>query len=369
MRRVPLARRNLTADRRRAALGVGGVAVSILLVLTLQGIFEGAMRQVTSYLRSSPADVIVSQAGVRTMHMSSSALPDGLADRVRAEPGVNWVEPIWFASSAVTAGDARQLAYVIGYTPGRPGGPARLVAGRHPGPGEIVLSRLAADRLHVAVGGTVAALGSRFTVTGLSAGGTSITNTTVFTTAADFARLAGARSAYLLVGATPATSPARLRDRLARALPGTTVQTRNQFVASEARIVADMTADVMRLMTLISFAIALAVVALALYSATAARLAEYGVVKALGAGAARLTAVVAAQAAWTVAAAVIAAVAATLVVGAAVTAAEPALTVVVVPAAVARVTAGAAIAAVGGALIPLRRVLAVDPASAFRRPT
>jgi hypothetical protein len=74
-RRVPLARRALFQDRRRAALAAGGVAAALLMVLLLQGIFDGAMRQVTAYLRGSPADVIVSQKDVRTMHMSVSALP------------------------------------------------------------------------------------------------------------------------------------------------------------------------------------------------------------------------------------------------------------------------------------------------------
>jgi len=52
-----------------------GIAVAMLLVLVLDGIFAGAMRQVTAYLRTSPADAIVSQQSVRTMHMSLSALP------------------------------------------------------------------------------------------------------------------------------------------------------------------------------------------------------------------------------------------------------------------------------------------------------
>jgi putative ABC transport system permease protein len=75
--RVPLARRNLFQERRRALLAVAGVAMALLLVLVLQGIFDGAMRQVTAYIRTSEADLFVSQQGVRTMHMSASALPPG----------------------------------------------------------------------------------------------------------------------------------------------------------------------------------------------------------------------------------------------------------------------------------------------------
>ena len=83
-RRVPLARRNLFAERRRAALAVAGIAVALLLVLILDGIFAGAMRQVTRYIDTAEADVFVSQQGVRNMHMSSSSMPLTAADAVAA---------------------------------------------------------------------------------------------------------------------------------------------------------------------------------------------------------------------------------------------------------------------------------------------
>ena len=72
---VPVGRRFLFAEPRRAALTVLGVAASLLLVLLLGGIFAGAIERVTFYIRTSPASVFVSQEGVKTMHMSASALP------------------------------------------------------------------------------------------------------------------------------------------------------------------------------------------------------------------------------------------------------------------------------------------------------
>ena len=50
-----------------------GLAAALMLVLVLDGIFTGAMRQVTAYIDASPADVFVAQSDVRTMHMSVSA--------------------------------------------------------------------------------------------------------------------------------------------------------------------------------------------------------------------------------------------------------------------------------------------------------
>lgn len=369
MRRVPLARRNLFQDRRRAALSIGGVAVALVLVLFLQGVFAGAMAQVTRYLDRLPADAIVSQRGVRTMHMSASALPADVVDVVRRQPDVAWAEPIRFVTGVVVEpGGRRQLAYIIGYDPaeGR-AGPRRLVTGYPPEHGEGVLDEVAAEQLGVDVGDTIRIYGIDVRIAGLSEGGTSITNTTMFVRLDDMARLQPDAVSYVMVGASPGTSPEELRSSLARSLPDTTVQTRAQFEASEARIVSEMSADVMRIMNVVGLGIALAVIALALFTLTLAKLREFGVIKALGAPARSLVAVVARQAGWTVALAVGVAVAVTGAAGAAIAVVQPTVEIVLVPAQVARTAAAALAVGAVGAVLPLRRVLGVDPASAFRR--
>lgn len=172
---------------------------------------------------------------------------------------------------------------------------------------------------------------------------------------------------YLLVGAHLGTSATALRATLAVALPDATVQTRAQFADQEAAVVADMSADVMRIMVIIGFAIALAVVCLTLFAGTLARLRDYGIIKALGAGSGRLAGIVVAQAAWTIAVALATSVALALLVGRVVEAVAPTITIAVEPASILRVAAGAAVIGAVSALAPLRRVVAVDPASAFRR--
>lgn len=367
-RRVPLARRYLFGERRRAVLATAGVAVALLLVLVLDGIFAGAMRQVTAYIRTSPADVIVSQRGVRTMHMTTSALTAGTTSRAGAVDGVGWVAPIGFVSAVIGAETGgRQLSYVIGFTPGQPGGPHHLVSGQPPADGDAVIDQIAADQLGLHIGDQVRVLGAWLRVSGLADGGTSIVNTTTFVTADELDRIHGPTTSYLLVGARPGINSTALRNALAAALPDTTVQTRGEFARQEAAVVADMSADVMRIMAIIGLAIALAVVCLTLFTATLARLRDYGIIKALGAGSGRLAGIVIAQAAWTVALAVAGSVALALVVGRVVEAAAPAITIAIEPSSILRVAAGAAVIGAISALVPLRRVVAVDPASAFRR--
>lgn len=366
-RKVPLARRALFQDRRRAALAAGGVAAALMLVLLLDGIFAGAMRQVTAYVRSSPADVIVSQRGVRTMHMSVSALaPQTVTAAARAD-GVAWAEGIRFTSSTITSASGRQLSYIIGYDPAGRAGPRQLVRGRRPGPREAVVDRVAADRLGLRVGSPVQVLGEQFRVSGLFRGGTSMINTTTFITTNDYARLRGSAIAYVLVGAKPGTSPTAIASRVARALPQATVQTRARFTHEEAAIVKDMSADLMRIMTIVGFLIALAVIALTLFTLTLSKLREHAVVKALGSSNRGVSMVVARQAVWSVMIALVLATVLAVLIGRVVGQVDPALQVTIEPGSVVRAGLGALAVGALGSIIPLRRVFKVDPASAFRR--
>lgn len=366
-RGVPVGRRFLFAEHRRATLTVLGVAAALLLVLVLDGIFAGAIDQVTRYIRTSPAQVFVSQNGVKTMHMSASALPPDAASRVRSVAGVDWVAPIGFASGSVAGPQGRQLSYLIGYdTSTDRGGPAALVTGRTPGAGEVIVDEQAAESLEVGVGDTVTALGARLEVVGLSSGGSSITNTTVFVSQPEFARIHHAVPSYLLVGTASSADASTVADRIRQAVPGVTVQTREEFTASEARIVTDMSADLLRLMSTIGLLIALAVIALGLMTATLNRLREYAVLKALGATTGRLAGSVTVQVLWTVALSSLLATFLAQLLSWTLPLLAPAVSISLTSAALIQTTLGALAVGLLAALWPLRRIATLDAATAFR---
>lgn len=367
-RDVPLARRNLFQDRRHAGLSVAGVAVFLLLVLVLDGILAGAVRQTTAYLRDRPADVIVAQRGVRTMHMSASSLPEDVTAAIRQVRGVAWAEPIRFTTGTLRSARGRHISYVIGYDPtSARGGPRRIVAGRAPERGGAVIDEVAADELGIGPGDRVEILGRRFRVDGLSINGTSITNTTAFVHTDDFAEIRGPAVSYVLVGARPGMSPDSLARRIGKELAEVTAQTRDDMVREEGRITRDMSADVMQIMTVVAFLIALAVVALTLFTATLSRLREYAVVKALGATTRRLAATVMAQAAWTTGLALSIALLVAFGLAELVAVATPNVRMRIEPDAIARVAAGVAAVALLGVAAPIRRLHRLDPASTFRR--
>jgi putative ABC transport system permease protein len=369
VRRVPLARRNLFQDRRRAGLAVAGVGVALLLVLVLDGIFSGTMQRVTAYIDRSPATVFVSQQGVTTMHMSSTALPVDTIERAAAVEGADWAEGLWYTTSLVGAGDEQRLTYVFGYdtSTGR-AGPQEITAGRAPGAGETIVDDVAADELGVGLGDTVELFGRQWRISGLATMGTSIVNTTVYVSDSDFRQVHGEAASYVLVGAQAGVDDETLARRVRDELSGTTVQTRSQMAAEEEAIVRDMSTDVMAIMTTVSMLIALAVIGLTLFAATLAKLREFGVLKAIGATPSRLASVVLAQATWTVALGLALAVLLSLGIGAVITASSPNVTITVELSSIARVGIAAFVIGLVAAIIPVLRVTRVDPASSFRSP-
>ena len=362
---VPVGRRNLFSERRRAFLGVAGVAASLFMVLALAGVFAGLMQGVTRYIDSSGADVIVSQRGVRTMHMSSSTVPLAAVEEVRGIAGVRWADPILYDSAALLASGNRELTYVIGFVPGGWGGPASIVAGSGPGPGEIVLDRQAAGILGIGVGGSVEVLDRTWTVSGLTTAMTNIVNSVSYVRFQDFTRARGlpGLASYVLVGT--GQSATRILPRI-EAATGLTAQARSGFATQERRGVQAMSTDLLEIMTFAAFLIGLAVIGLTLYAATLSRLPEIGVMKALGARPRRLGTIVLSQAVWTVGSAVVIAVVLAFGLGWLLGRTSTLPLVVEWPSAL-RVAIGGVLLGALGAVTPLFKVWRVDPATVFRR--
>lgn len=364
---MPVGRRFLFADRRRASLTVLGVAASLMLVLILDGIFAGAVDRVTYYIRTSPAEVFVSQTGVRTMHMSASTLADDTSARVARVPGVAWTAPIAFVSGSVAGPRGRQLSYLFGYDTrtGR-GGPTRLVAGRAPGVGEAVIDEQAADRLGIELGDSFTVMGKLVRAVGLSTGGSSITNTTVFVDLIEFSRIHDDRVSYVLAGLDDGADPATIAERIQTLVDGADAQTRAEFVDSEGRVVTDMSADLLRLMSTIGLVIALAVIALGLMTATLNRIRDFAVLKALGARTPWLAGAVAMQVVLTVALGSTIATIAALALAWLLPLAAPAVQISITAATVVQTTGAALFVGMLAALWPLHRIASLDAATAFR---
>ena len=364
---VPVASRQLLDRKGRTFAGIAGIAAALLLVLALRAIFAGMEERLTAYIDRSGADVIVAQQGVRSMHMTESAVPERSVQVIARVPGVAAARPILYVPATLERGDRRGLVYLIGDDAG--GGTIALAGGRRPGPAEILLDRELARSLGSPPGSSVRAFGRSFRVSGEVSGLTLISNAFAFVRRQDLAavlRSPGVVS-YVLVEAEPGTDTGRLAARIEDAVPGVTASTRQSFARSERRLVGDMSTDIVRAMILIGFVIGVAVAGLVAYSSAQAQLRDYAVLRAIGLRARAALRLALTQVAVMVGSAFLLALGLVWALAQLLPGFSPLLTLAIKPADVAQALAVAGAVALGAAAFPAIRVSRVDPASVFRR--
>lgn len=364
---VPVAVRQLQRARTRTIAGVLGIAAALLLPLALNSIFAGMQQRLTAYLRSTGADVVVAERGVTTMHMTQSALEARQLDAVARVAGVSSVRPIRYASAMVVAPAGRGLVYLIGA--GATGITRPFTMGRAPGVGEIAIDAALARSLKVEPGDVVVVLGRRLRVSGEFEGTASIASSVAFVPLDDMASVVGAGhpASYAFVDADQGVSAAALARRIDREVPGAEASTLQAFVASERRVVSDMATDIVQGMVLTGVVIGIAVTGLLCYTLTLAQLRDLVVLRAIGMSSGRAIALALEQTAMVVSVAFAFAAALDFALVGLLPRLSPTLAVDVRVEDVLSTAALAALVAITGSLLPVWRIVTIDPAAAFRR--
>ena len=369
---IRLAIKNLTQNKTRLIVSVGGLGLALTLVLFFGAVADGAMSRLTVYIDNAGADVWVSQDGVQTMHMSASFLPDSVTDQVRPVQGVKEAVPILHATDMIQANGKEFISYVFGVPDNAPlGKPWGIVDGAWmPGPGEVIIDRSIAASAGLKVGDEVTVLGQQMKIAGLTSDTSSIASSVSVVRFEDFTKARGGLNqaiSFVLVKVSPGESPAVVASRISDSVSGVTVQTRQQFASQERKLVKDMSADIINIMNVAGFLTGFAVVALTVYIATIARRKEYGVLKALGVRNRLLYLVVLTQALLSVALGLAAGVAITLLLSGFLPRFNESMVLALNPGSLLRVVVVSAFIAGLAALLPARQLASLEPVAIIRR--
>ena len=367
---IRLAFRNLFQNKVRLVISVGGVALALLLILSLDAVFTGVERQITAYIEHSGADVWVSQEDVLNMHMASSTLPDSVMRKVQHVQGVDSVMPIMYLTNNVIVGEERDLAYIIGLPEkAELGGPWEISSGQGlPQKGEVIIDRNVAEKSGIGLGDNVEILGDDFEVIGLSEGTASLVNSVAFISINDFEEMRGSYGtmSFLLVRIIQGESPEVVAARIESQVRDVTAQSGSAFAAQERKVVKDMSTDVITIMNLIGFLIGLAVMALTVYTSTLSRRREYGMLKALGARSTDLYQTVLAQAMLSVILGFLFGLVLTLLLTTIIPILGSSLSLEISLTSLIKVGSISLVIAGVSAIIPIRQIAGLDPAMVFR---
>jgi putative ABC transport system permease protein len=156
--------RNLWRRRARSLLTAGGIAIGVGLIVSLGGITEGMMRELTSFAAQGGAELVALQAGVADM--GYSAIEERIGRAMAAMPEVEDASgTVWGYSS----GEGAPFLFIIGVDlNGRGFRHYQITEGeRVRRRGEIMLGTAAADTLKKDVGDAISLPGGVFRVTGI----------------------------------------------------------------------------------------------------------------------------------------------------------------------------------------------------------
>lgn len=369
LRGVPVARRQLTAEPAKLVVSVLAIGACVALVLLLGGLRRGMAEQVTVYVDHQPA-VLVGQAGARNFVGQKSVLPGALARQLGRVRGVAAVTPIANEFAMLTLHGRRVVALLVGFDPGRPGGPWSLSAGRAPrAAAELVVDRVLAAEHGLRVGDRLEHRGAALRIVGLSRGTSAWMTPLAFTTRATVNALARrpGTATFLFVRPEPGVSPEALATAIERARPDVSAFTRAEAAANDRRLFTGAFDGVLLAMVAIAFAVAVMVIGLTVYGSTAERAREYATLKAIGLRRGPLLRLAAGQAGALALGGVAAGTALALAGVEAAAALAPKYLVVVTGESVAGIAASALAMAVVAAYLPARFLARLDPAEAFRR--
>ena len=152
----------------RFVLTCFGLGLLMTVVLAMIGIYNGLVSDALAVVKAPAADVWVVEAGTKGPFAEGSSIPADTRDAVVRMPGVAEAGAVNYQNVEAARGGSTLRLYVVGYEPGRPGGPQAIAEGRGIGTSHF---ELVADRNTGLLPGETIRLGrDRFTVAGLVEG-------------------------------------------------------------------------------------------------------------------------------------------------------------------------------------------------------
>lgn len=160
-----LAIRDIRHGLFRFVLTCFGLGLLMTVVLAMIGIYNGLVADALAVVKAPAADVWVVEADTQGPFAEASSIPADTREAVARMPGVAEAGAITFQTVEATHVGQTLRLYVIGFEPGRPGGPQTIAEGRGLGASHFEL--LADRKTGLVIGDTIRLGRERFTVAGL----------------------------------------------------------------------------------------------------------------------------------------------------------------------------------------------------------
>lgn len=362
--------KSLLAESWHSLASIAAIGGAFALVIFFEAVFAGESKQIVAYLRHSNPKLWVMQKGVSNMHMATSFIADWKADQIERLEGVSKVTPILYLNTVMRAGDRNWFSFVVGLDSEDPrAGPWAISKGkRMPEPGEALVPAVLARLGGLDLGDAISIGGRRLVISGFTADTFSMANSVTFVTMRDLAEIMSSfgTMSYFLVDAESHLAAETLAERIKDEIEKVNALPNEEFIRNDWAVAMQMGLEIIAVMTVIGGALAMLLTGFAIYSSTSRKERELAVMKALGFRNWTIYASVMVQASTIALLGLSLAVGLVLVATPLTAHLVPQVTLHVTPEALLRVFLTALVVALLACAVPVRRVVRVDPLSAFQ---
>ena len=218
----------------RSLLTVGGIALCIVLMLFLLGVYRGVANGSVDYIRRNPADFWILQRNATNILRGSTLLTLSHGTLLRETEGVQQASAVLLLLTTVWRENERATLFVAGFDPATgAGGPPEIIAGRSVrSDDELVVDRSFAAKYAIRVGEAVRIQDDSLRVVGLSAGTNAFVIQYGFVTLSRAQSLTGFPSivSLYLVRLRPGASLDSVRRSIVEDIPGVEVYDQASFL-------------------------------------------------------------------------------------------------------------------------------------------
>ncbi|MDO8512973.1 MAG: ABC transporter permease [bacterium] len=281
-----IAIKNLFQEKTKLAISVGGVAFAVLLIIIINGVYQGFNEKMGAYPKSIPADLWVEQKGVGDMYHTLSFLPDNLEWQFLNIDGVQSADKYLGKQVMFDLKGKDQTLFIVGIDNSGATKPYKMVEGswQNLQNGQIIIDKTMAKEAKLNIGDTFDMNGQTLEVRGIASGGNVISFKYAYVTydqAKNMFNL-GDKVNFYLLKLKSGSDVSQVKSDIESNIPEVKVLTKDQFVDTSRKVVTESFLPIIAVLVAIGLLVGTAVIGLTTYSATIEKSREYGVMKAIG---------------------------------------------------------------------------------------
>ena len=296
---VPVARRNLFAEKGRFAISVAGVALAVMLILIVLALYRGWSRTGETF-QELPGQLWVVQQGTTDPFHSSSLVQVSDLQKLPALEGVTAVVPVLSRQMNFKANNSEEEVRLMALDfPARLPVPTDVRERFLPDTGTIIIEATLSRKTGLGRGDR-----AEFGTVSLKVGrvqprSTEVLSPFAFVNFQDAQKVFGGGDVvnYGMVVVDPNASVAEVDERIKTENPDLQVFTSEQFAKAIRKEIDESFLPIIAILVGIGFIVGAAVIGLTIYTATIERSREFGVMKAVGGSAGFLHQIVLSQSA------------------------------------------------------------------------